>query len=220
MTGRWTRERKTARRAKTLVRSLVAAVVAIQGGVAPPAGSQTVEDPNLQVETVATGLNLPTNLDFLAANDILVLERATGAVRRILDGVLLATPVLVLPVHTGVTSGLLGIAINTADPPDVFLALAEDDDADGIGDGLRLYRYTWNPTLGVLESPLLLLDLSFRPASNHHGGVLVLGPPGEAPGVGDGALLYFVVGDIGQDGLLGSPAAARRRCCSIAKGWE
>jgi glucose/arabinose dehydrogenase len=48
----------------------------------PPA----INDPNLTMETVATGLNRPTATTFLGPDDILVLEKDSGTVQRIIDG--------------------------------------------------------------------------------------------------------------------------------------
>jgi glucose/arabinose dehydrogenase len=163
----------------------------------PRAGAQTVADPRLEVETVTTGLSVPTTLDFLGPDDILVLEKNTGNVRRVLNGTLLASPVLSVSVNTSSERGLLGIAINSEQPPGVFLYYTE---AGVILN--RVYRYDWNAQLGVLENPSLILDLPGTPGPNHDGGVLVLGPPGEIPGFGDGAALFAVIGDLNRNNQL------------------
>src|SRR5919197_3930906 len=54
----------------------------------------TVNDPNLKVEQVYTGLRFPTKMAFLGPNDILVLEKDNGTVQRIVDGKMLPEPVL------------------------------------------------------------------------------------------------------------------------------
>ena len=54
----------------------------------------TVRDSNLQVQTVTTGLSLPTSMAFLGLDDILVLEKETGMVKRINDGNVLPRPLL------------------------------------------------------------------------------------------------------------------------------
>ena len=41
-------------------------------------------DPNLELRTVATGSNTPTAFAFIGANDVLVLEKQTGRVIRII----------------------------------------------------------------------------------------------------------------------------------------
>jgi len=48
----------------------------------PPA----INDPNLTLQTIATGLNRPTAMTFLGPDDILVLEKDSGTVQRIIDG--------------------------------------------------------------------------------------------------------------------------------------
>src|SRR5437870_10680455 len=68
------------------------------------------KDPNLKVETVVTGLSSPTSMAFIDNNDILVLEKG-GQVRLVSNGVLVAKPVLQVPVTTESERGLLGIAI-------------------------------------------------------------------------------------------------------------
>ena len=45
-----------------------------------------VRDPNLRVEEVVQGLELPTTMAFLDADNILVLEKNKGTVQRIVDG--------------------------------------------------------------------------------------------------------------------------------------
>src|SRR5882672_8784648 len=52
------------------------------------AAAQTVNDPGLLVETVATGLSQPTSMAFIGPDDILVLQKPNGQVRRITGGVL------------------------------------------------------------------------------------------------------------------------------------
>ena len=75
----------------------------------PPATAQSVSDPELSVETVVTGLASPTTLDFLGPDDLLVLEKQSGRVRRVLNGMLLGT-VLDVPVNSQSERGMLGIA--------------------------------------------------------------------------------------------------------------
>src|SRR6187455_1797674 len=54
----------------------------------------TVNDQNLKVELVTTDLNAPTNMVFLGNNDLLVLERYTGKVKRIINDTVQAEPLL------------------------------------------------------------------------------------------------------------------------------
>ena len=50
-----------------------------------------VEDPNLAVRTVVGGLDQPTTMAFLAANDFLVLEKASGQVKHVVNGAVVGT---------------------------------------------------------------------------------------------------------------------------------
>ncbi len=43
-------------------------------------------DTNLAVRAVTTNLTQPTRMAFIGANDILVLEKASGKVQRVVDG--------------------------------------------------------------------------------------------------------------------------------------
>src|SRR6187397_1467283 len=54
----------------------------------------TVNDDTLTVEKVADGLEFPTSMAFLSPNDILVTEKVTGKVIRVLDGQIQNEPVL------------------------------------------------------------------------------------------------------------------------------
>lgn len=165
----------------------------------PGALAQTVNDPRLQVELVAGGLSQPTSMAFIGTNDILVLQKATGRVARILDGVLQPAPVLDVAVHFSSERGLLGIAVDPAfeDNRRVYLYYTESATgsdtslSSSIPLGNRVYRYTWDGT--VLRDPVLILDLPATPGPNHDGGVLAFGP--------DDAL-YAVIGDLNRDGRL------------------
>ncbi len=174
----------------------------------------TLSDPSLAVDLLVGQLSVPTGIAFLAPNDLLVLEKNSGRVRRVLNGVLQANAVLDVAVNADNERGLLGIAINQQAPPRVFLYYTEvsDPDGDGLPDagaplGNRVYRYTWNAATAKLENRQLLLDLPVLAGPNHNGGVLALGPtptPGPTPTgqVGDGSLLYAVIGDLNRGGQL------------------
>ena len=70
-----------------------------------------IDDPNLKLELVSEGLQLPSQMAFIGPNDILVLEKDNGMVKRIVNGVILEEPVLDVNVATAYERGLLGIAI-------------------------------------------------------------------------------------------------------------
>src|SRR6266446_5101049 len=124
-------------------------------------GAQAVDpsvvDPNLGVKTVVDGLNQPTSMAFLPTKDILVadilvLEKATGKVRRVLNGAI-QTTVLDLAVNSASERGLLGIALHPDFPanPGVYLYWTESStgaDSTDLADvpllGNRVDRFVWN----------------------------------------------------------------------------
>ena len=77
-----------------------------------------LNDPNLRLELVSEGLNLPSQMAFIGSNDILVLEKDNGKVKRIVNGVILEEPVLDVNVATQYERGLVGIAIAENDNDD------------------------------------------------------------------------------------------------------
>jgi aldose sugar dehydrogenase len=118
-----------------------------------------VNNPNLKVETVFKGLRSPTSMEFLAPNDILVLEKDHGTVQRIVNGKILAQPVLQVNVATEGERGMLGIAItkhstaengaatattntNTSSSTFVFLYYTEKSNNSSEAPlGNRVYKY-------------------------------------------------------------------------------
>ena len=189
----------SATRRSGLVRALAGSIL----WCAAAASGQSLSDPSLTLSpVVTTGLSLPTTMAFVAPDDFLVLQKDNGQVRRVLGGVLQPGIVLDVNVNNSSERGLLGIAVNTESPPRVFLYYTEAAGMDGGSPlGNRVYRYTWNAGLGVLQSPALILDLPVTTGPNHDGGVLVLGPPGVGA-VGDGSLLHVIIGDLNRNGQL------------------
>jgi aldose sugar dehydrogenase len=76
-----------------------------------PTGPSMV-DPNLKAEVVFGGLSYPTDIAFLGRNDILVIEKDTGIVRRIVNNTMVTEPLLDVNVATFGHRGLLGIGIS------------------------------------------------------------------------------------------------------------
>jgi len=58
-----------------------------------------VRDKSLDIEVVATGIDFPTSMSFLDYDDILVAEKNTGVVKRILNGTILEKPVIKVDVQ-------------------------------------------------------------------------------------------------------------------------
>jgi glucose/arabinose dehydrogenase len=168
-----------------------------------------VSDPNLKVETLVEGLERPTTMAFLDKDNILVLEKNEGTVRRIVNGVLLAEPVLDVNIANAHQRGMLGIATfpeenfvknnNSQNIKYVFLYYSTSEYLEGDGNDEcrmvnfcgetypifnRLYRYEWQND--KLVNPKLLLTLPASPGADHLGGALLMGPDSN---------LYVVVGD-------------------------
>jgi aldose sugar dehydrogenase len=57
-------------------------------------------DPNLKTEVVFRGLKYPTDFAFLDSNNILVIEKDTGIVRRIVNNTMMKEPLLDVNVAT------------------------------------------------------------------------------------------------------------------------
>ena len=102
-------------------RVAAAAALAISAGTATSQAraqaGPTVVDPNLGVRTAVSGLETPSTLAFLGPNDFLVLEKNTGRVKRVADGVV-RDVVLDLSVNFASERGLLGIALHPDFPTD------------------------------------------------------------------------------------------------------
>lgn len=64
------------------------------------------------IERMYTGLNFPTSMAFLGPDDILVLEKNQGIVKRIVNGTILGDPLLDVNVGTKAERGMLGIDIS------------------------------------------------------------------------------------------------------------
>jgi aldose sugar dehydrogenase len=152
-----------------------------------------INNPNLKAEVVVNGLKAPTGMAFLGPNDILAIEKNKGTVQRIIDGKMLAEPLLDVNVANESERGLLGIAVSknltsgTDQPIYVFLFYTETLGKDG-GNivGNRLYRYELANN-DKLVNPKLLLDLPTTPGPSHNGGVVKIGPDNN---------VYVVVGDL------------------------
>jgi glucose/arabinose dehydrogenase len=170
-----------------------------------------INDEDLRIETVATGLIHPTAMAFLGStDDILVIEKDNGTVRRVIDGQVQQQPLVDVAVanDNGTNErGLFGLAVAKQNETTtyVFLYFTESgggqdgDDASGIlPAGNRLYRYELveneagpNSSAGELINPKLLLDLPARPGPRYNGGPLLI-----AQGENSTTTVYLMIGDL------------------------
>ena len=124
---------------------------------------------------VAKGINFPSHMAFVGPNDILVLEKNEGVVKRIVNGNILSVPLLDVNVSNNIERGMLGIAIKKSHGSIfAFLYFTESlrDGEKALGN--RLYRYELSDN--KLVNGKLLLDLPAAPGSAHNGGKVVVGP--------------------------------------------
>ena len=199
-------------------RSLFLLAVAVAAWAQP-----VVLDPTLGVRTVATGLSQPTSMAFVGSNSFLVLEKDTGRVRIVTNGVVQTTPAIDLAVNNASERGLLGIAVDPnfatnrwvylywtckgvaptgttvnacTDPP------ATGEDTTNVLEtallGNRVDRFLWNgTTLSYVQNIIKLHayqnEPNQNPAGNHNGGVIRFGPDGK---------LYIIIGDNGRRGTM------------------
>jgi len=199
-----------------MVFGAVAIVVARLGVARADSIPATVNDPNLEVTTIATGLIQPIGIVFLgSANDFLVLEKASGQIKRVINGTTQPTPVLDLAVNSASERGLLSMQFQPGSSENVFISWTESStgaDSNAVSEvpllGNRVDRFSWNgSTLTFAQNVIRLrarqtdnVPVPGHPgtnngneAGNHDGGVLRFGPDGK---------LYLFVGDLGRRGWM------------------
>jgi aldose sugar dehydrogenase len=162
-------------------------------------GKPKLFDSNLKITTIAEGLSTPTTMAFVGPNDILVLEKDTGMIKRIVNGKVLPKPVLDVNVANSVERCLCGIAVSkNGSTTYVFIYYTEIDGKDGEDKagkqpiGNRVYRYELSGD--ALINPVLLMDLPANPGPRHNGGNIIIGPDNN---------LYVAIGDV--DGSFKGP---------------
>lgn len=145
-------------------------------GIQPKA---QVFDPDFIVEEFVVGLDRPTTMAFIG-KDILVLEKNSGKVKLVRDGILQENPVLDVEVNNKGERGLLGITtVNST----VYLYFTVAEQDGGASKGNHIYKYIWNGQ--VLEDPVLIHVLPGH-TSNHNGGAMTSDLDGN---------VYAVIGD-------------------------
>jgi glucose/arabinose dehydrogenase len=186
-------------------------------------------DSSLKVETVYQGISFPSAMSFLGSNDILVLEKDQGTVKRIVNGVMIQEPLLDAAVSSKGERGMLGIAISenpsnnnkgskTGEVTDIFLYYTESsigiDDTNGEPLGSRVYRYQLSDNQLINEELILDILVEFSSKTGYHvGGNLV---------VGSDEKLYVAVGDMGtheteSQNILGKEAGGSSAIYKITK---
>ncbi len=177
-----------------------------------------VLDPSLQVTTIlSSGITQPIGIVFLSQNDFLVLEKASGQVKRAINGVVQATPVLDLAVNSNSERGLLSMALHPNFPATPWVYVRWTESSTGADSnvninvpllGNRVDRFIWDGSTLTFDKNLIRLRSlqvdnipvpghpgtnNANPAGNHNGGVIRFGPDGK---------LYIFMGDQGRRGWL------------------
>ena len=129
-------------------------------------------DDNFLMEEVIVGIESATALTFIE-NDILFLEKESGKIRHIQNGMLVDEPVWDFQVkqegcNCFTESGLLGIVSVGSD---VYVYVTEELNSDESNVENRIYKFAWKDN--KLQNPLLLNILP-ADAIMHHGGTLVV----------------------------------------------
>jgi glucose/arabinose dehydrogenase len=212
-----------------LIAGLIAAVTWIvsPGHRLSAQDGPSVVDPNLIVRTVVSGLESPVSMAFLGPSDLLVAEKNTGRVRRIVNGAIQDT-VLDLAVNFGSERGLLSIVLDPQFRTTSFVYLYWTESTTGADTdvlsatsllGNRVDRFLWDGASLILDRNLIRLralqedQTNPGPRGNHNGGVLRFGLDGK---------LYIFMGDNGRRGqmqnLPDGPGCTALPCPAIPQG--
>jgi glucose/arabinose dehydrogenase len=203
----------------TCLLSTAAACLLLAGGPSADSIPTEILDPDLQVTPVLTGdIVQPIGIVFLGQNDYLVLEKASGQVKRVINGVIQAVPVLDLAVNSASERGLLSLVLHPNFPATPWVYVRWTESSTGADTnvtlnvpllGNRVDRFVWNGSTLAFDRPIVALRAlqtdniavpghdgtqnPGNPAGNHNGGVMRFGPDGK---------LYVFMGDQGRRGWM------------------
>jgi glucose/arabinose dehydrogenase len=161
----------------------------------PSVVEPSLSDSSLRIEEVAKVFDFPTSLAFLGKDDIILLQKDSGNVIRLLDG-----NVSHQLLHTDVSfrdeRGLLGLAVSGDERTDakntsIFLYYTYCPKVSGQAQtsqncGNYVYRYNLDLNNNTLINPKLILSLPALPGPSHNGGKLLM----------DKDNLFVTIGDV------------------------
>jgi glucose/arabinose dehydrogenase len=192
-----------------IVVAVLSVLIAGRGAARGDSIPVEVLDPDLEVTTVlSSGITQPIGIVFLGSvDDYLVLEKASGQIKRVIGGVVQPTPVLDLAVNSASERGLLSLVLHPDFPEDPSAYIWWTESSTGADTnvtaeipllGNRVDRFVWDGTSFTLAQELLKLrgrqnDADQPERGNHDGGVMAFGPDGK---------LYIFMGDSGRRGWM------------------
>ena len=155
----------------------------------------SINDNDFVIEEYASGLHQPTAMEFLG-DDIIVLEKNSGKVLLIEDGVINDKPLFDFNVNSYWESGLLGVTVNDNDVY-FYLTAAEEDGGERIGN--NIYRFYWDGE--NLTNKEFVNSLGLK-SYWHNGGTMTTRLDGQ---------VYAVIGDqgAGQEDSMDIPTLAQ-----------
>jgi glucose/arabinose dehydrogenase len=215
--GRREQQSGTERRSAAACVAALCAGLLLGGNASADSIPVAVLDPSLAVTTYASGLNQPIGLVFIGPSDALVLEKASGQIKRVIGGVVQPSPVLDLAVNSNSERGLLSAALHPDFPAVPFVYVRWTESSSGVDSsavsqvpllGNRVDRFAWDGSTLVFDRNLIQMRsrqtdnlpvpghtgaVNPNENGNHNGGVIRFGPDGK---------LYVFAGDHGRRGWL------------------
>ncbi|MBC8063810.1 MAG: PQQ-dependent sugar dehydrogenase, partial [Chlorobia bacterium] len=134
----------------------------------------------LAAQVVVGNLSVPTALRFTPDGDIIFTEKATGNVRKVVNGTVLPNPIFSVSVESDGERGLLGLAIDPNYQANNFVYVFY---TKASGTENEVVRFTDN---GSGPNPTVIVP-GLPASANHNGGRLEFGPDGK---------LYVTLGDV------------------------
>jgi aldose sugar dehydrogenase len=176
-----------------MVTFLLLQIICSTAYASSPTDMPTIIDDELEAEIVYQGIKFPTSMAFLGPDDIIVLEKDEGSVRRIVNGSMMEEPLLDAAVSSKGERGMLGVAVDKDNASSyIFVYYTESSTKeDSLHEeplGNRLYRYKFEDN--KLSDGKLLLEIpadSSAGTGYHVGGKMLIGPDGN---------IYLMVGDM------------------------
>ena len=144
----------------------------------------TLYEMNFTKEEFIIGLASPTQLTFVDDDNLLILEKNSGHVRVINNGVLKEKPVYDFNVFSTLESGLVGI-LHSEGYVYIYVTESLADGEPALGN--YIYRFNWDGS--KLANKEIMNILPARDSIRHHGGAMAAGLDGT---------IYAVIGDLNK----------------------